>query len=131
MNCKVILKSQSDNFSEQVKSSGRITEENGRVTVDYAIDGDKCRIVISKEGVIQRREGSVCVSVRFVEGRETVCTVGTEGLSGSYKIFTERIEYSRKRGGLGLKLCYLSGEEGERITINLGVIIAREQELKK
>lgn len=105
MECEII-------FSDGTRSKGKIILARDCFSVFYKIDGDDCRLTYDGGRLIQKREGSLCLSLEFIEGRETAAELGGE-VKGFIPLYCKELKITRD-GDIGVYLRYdLGGEETE------------------
>ena len=63
-------------FSGGEQVSGDLIFENGNFTVKYILDGDLCSLEYKNGVLVQRRRGSVCLTLEFEEDCESKCVIG-------------------------------------------------------
>jgi len=83
----------------------------------YDLDGDKCFLRYSNGEIVQERRGSVPMVMRFKQGQETSCTLGMGKNSGSFPVFTDKIEIKNDVKSVEVKLNYTCG--GENVTLEI------------
>lgn len=109
MNCTVTI----DNGKTDGKfvSKGKLNLGAEGFTVFYSLDGDKCMLTYSGGTVVQERRGRVPMIMRFTQGKRTECTLGDGVNSGSFPVFTNKIEIENDDKSVYIKLYYtLAGE---------------------
>lgn len=120
---KVNINSCGGGWSDEKITEGVLTvADSGEISLAYALDGDSCNLTVKDGKVTQTRRGEQCVNVTFIKGLSTQCTVGSGGLSGSYEVFTRKLEYVSGKGGFRLSLEYLSGSDKELIRLTLTAV---------
>ena len=121
-NCKIIIKSQGDGWTDDKRILGTIDEKDGVYTLSYILDGDKCLLKIYPSKVEQKREGELNINVQFINQTKTQCQINSMGLVGGYSIFTKEIIFNCQKAGCSLTLIYLSGDDKEQIKLTLTAI---------
>lgn len=79
---------------------------DGEEVVDYVFDGDPCKLIFRKDSLTQLHAGSTHLRIIFAEGKTTGCDFAEGGLSGGYKIFTQKLDISKKAGSISARVLY-------------------------
>ncbi|MDE6505297.1 MAG: DUF1934 domain-containing protein [Clostridia bacterium] len=72
----------------------------------YELDGDKCLLTYKNGTIVQERRGNVTMKMVFSQGKQTECTLGEGGLSGSFPVFTNKIQIENDPKSVDIKLYY-------------------------
>lgn len=83
----------------------------------YEIDGDRCVLTYANGVITQERFGSVRMKMVFAQGKETECTLGEGGFSGSFKVFTNKIYIDNDDKSVSVTLTYVCA--GESVTLQI------------
>ena len=102
----------------------RMEMREGGARIIYKFDGDDCTLTFSGDRIEQLRRGEVNVKISFVCGQNTVCVIGDESLRGGYKVFTTRLEATVRSLGVNARIDYLSGDDGERVSVKIRALAA-------
>ena len=115
MKCKVILNNgKADGF---FTANGELNMGRDGFGIFYDLDGDKCFLRYSNGEIVQERRGSVPMLMRFKQGQETSCTLGMGAASGSFPVYTDRIQIKNDAKSVEVKLNYTCG--GENVTLEI------------
>lgn len=91
--CAVRILSETDGKKTVFTSEGRLSRLQGGVRLTYPMENSLVTLETGEEGVSMRREGDVCLRLRFCAG---VCTAGEIGLSrdtaGKVSVFSAKVE---------------------------------------
>jgi hypothetical protein len=87
--------------------------------INYFLDGDKCKMIISADELEQRREGGVNIKITLRPDQKTVCILGDEEMRGGYEVFTESYKVLLGKKGCVAQVTYLSGKDKEKINLTL------------
>ena len=85
--------------------------------LSYDLDGDKCFLTYKNGSIVQKRSGSVPMLLSFKVGQETSCVLGMGAASGSFPVFTNKIEVKNDDKSVEIKLNYTCG--GENINLEI------------
>lgn len=107
-------------FSGGEQVSGDLIFENGNFTVKYILDGDLCSLEYKNGVLVQRRRGSVCLTLEFEEDCESKCVIGGGELRGELPVFCERLKVSVLDGRVYIFLEYLL--DGEKTALDINII---------
>ncbi len=115
MNCTVTI----DNGKTDGRfvSKGKLGFGAEGFTVFYQLDGDKCMLTYSGGRVVQERRGRVPMVMRFTQGKQTECTLGDGTNTGSFPVFTDKIEIKNDDKSVSVKLFYTLA--GEFVTLSI------------
>lgn len=115
MKCRVTI----DNGKDGGKyvSSGELNIGRDGFGLFYSIDGDKCLLTYAGGTLVQERRGSVPLVMKFTQGKETTCILGGGSGSGTFPVYTDKIEISRGDRLLTVKLNYTCA--GENVTLDI------------
>lgn len=116
---KVIIRSRGNGWTDEKVTEGELFETQNKVKLVYALDGDNCVLEITEGRAVQTRRGEQCLKITFEEGKYSDCVIGEGNMSGSYKIFTRKIEFLRGKNGFSLSLEYENGSDREIINLKL------------
>ncbi|MDE6667322.1 MAG: DUF1934 domain-containing protein, partial [Clostridia bacterium] len=83
----------------------------------YDLDGDKCTLSYKNGEIVQERRGSVPILMRFKEGQETACILQMGASSGSFSVFTNKIQIKNDEKSVEIKLNYTCGGENTDLEI--------------
>ena len=121
-NVKVNIDSCGRGWTDKKTADGLLTEDKDGVKLFYEIDGDECTLTYKNGKAVQKRQGEQFVEIAFEQGQRTSCTVGSGGLSGSYEVFTNKLNFVSGKGGFKLSLEYTSGTDRELIKLTLTAV---------
>ena len=116
---KVIIRSRGNGWTDEKVTEGKICETQSGVELVYSLDGDECVLRISNGKAVQERRGVQSLKITFEEGKYSDCVIGEGDMSGSYKIFTRKLEFLRGKSGFSLSLEYENGSDKEVINLVL------------
>ncbi|MDE6666780.1 MAG: DUF1934 domain-containing protein [Clostridia bacterium] len=115
MKCKVILNNgKPDGY---FTAKGELNFGELGFGLFYDLDGDKCFLSYKNGELVQERRGSVPMLMRFKAGQETSCILGMGVSSGSFPVFTNKIEIKNDEKSVEIKLNYTCG--GENINLQI------------
>ena len=83
----------------------------------YTLDGDRCVLRYSNGEILQERRGSAPMIMRFKEGEETLCRLGLGASSGSFPLYTDKIEVVTGETAVEVQLNYTCC--GENVTLSI------------
>jgi uncharacterized beta-barrel protein YwiB (DUF1934 family) len=122
MTGKISIKSQGNDWKDEISSPAEILIDGNYAEVKYAIDGDECTLKVCDGSVEQLRRGEVDIKLTFKQGQKTLCILGDEGMRGGYEIFTQLLHSSIGALGVFVKLHYTSGADKEVIKMHITAI---------
>ena len=106
-------------------STGELEISDNSFALNYETDWDKCFLSYSDGKVFNRRRGIVALDMRFSEGEETACSLGDDGLCGTFPVYTNKILLAKTGGRINLKLIYNIG--GEDFTLEITAAVIQEK----
>ena len=115
MKCKVILNN--GNPDGYFAAKGELHFNELGFELFYDLDGDECFLNYKNGEIVQERRGSVPMLINFKVGQETSCVLGMGASSGSFPVFTNRIEVKNDNKSVEVKLNYTCG--GENINLEI------------
>lgn len=83
----------------------------------YETDGDKCVLTYANGVLTQERFGGVQLKMIFAQGKETECTLGEGGLSGTFNVYTDKIYIVNDDRSVTVTLTYVCA--GESVTLQI------------
>lgn len=114
MKCKVII---DNGIDEAYVSKGMLDVAHGAFVVIYKLDGDDCKLIYSDGTVTQTRKGNVNLKMSFSLGKETQCTLGSGEYTGTFPVFTNKLDVKADNGGVEILLGYVCAGESKRLLI--------------
>ena len=117
--CRLTIASRGDGWESNIICRAGMEISQGCARIEYELEGDRCVFTLRPERAEQVRRGGVNIRLSFVEGGKTSCIIGDEALRGGYEIYTVRLSCRIGARGAAADIQYLSGGDGERITLRL------------
>lgn len=115
MKCKVVLNNgKPDGY---FTANGELNFGAVGFSLFYDLDGDKCFLRYENGELVQERRGSVSIVMRFILGQETSCTLNMGATSGSFPVFTNKMNVKNDNKSVEVRINYTCGGEN----INLGI----------
>lgn len=115
MKCKVVLNN--GKAGGLFTTKGELNKGENGFGLFYSIDGDKCFLRYSDGELLQERRGSAPMLMRFKVGEETNCKLGIGRSSGSFPLFTDKMEVSCDDNSAEIMINYTC--LGENVTLNI------------
>jgi hypothetical protein len=119
MNCKIKISSSGNGWKDNRSCDGTYHLGEGMFSLEYTLDGDKCRFVCTPDEAFQTRSGSVTINISFLKGRQTECVLLSSQGTGGYRVYTKQLTYRAEENGAVAELVYLSGEDKEKIKLRI------------
>lgn len=115
---KIKIRSFGNGWKDEKNLSGTVIYGE-EIVARYSLDGDECTFTCSENGAVQRRRGGQNITISFERGKFTECVIGEGNLAGAFKVFTRDVSLTRGKGGFRIVLDYESGEDREKIKLEL------------
>jgi hypothetical protein len=122
MKCKIAIKSCGNGWNDNTQVFGEYSYEGGVGELDYFLNGDKCKLTISKTRLEQVRTGSVDIKITLQQNQKTLCIIGGEEMRGGYEVVTQSFKALVGKMGCMAEITYLSGKDKEKINFSLAVL---------
>ena len=113
--CSIEMRSEGEGWKSNISAEGKV-ENNDGVKFFYEVDGDSCTLSYKDGIVTQQRLGEQNITITFQEGIKTYFMLKSGGFSGSYDIFTHRLNFNAGSAEYLLRLEYLNGDEPVKLT---------------
>ena len=112
MNVKIEIFSKCGEEENFYPSQGTLTLGRGGFCAEYQLSGDGCTLSWDGKTLTQRRQGEICLDMRFVEGQETDCSLSEGGGTFPFTVRTTVLGASFGEEGCTVTLEYFrAGEE--------------------
>ena len=115
MKCRVVF--DNGRADGRFSSEGELNCDGNAFSLEYVLDGDKCRLCYRGGILTQRRCGKVNLDRSFSENAETGCIIKDGDASGRIDIFTGKLNAVTDEGGVKVFVDYTLG--GERNTLRI------------
>ncbi len=119
MKCKLSIFSQGDGWKQNAECEAEASVGENGVVVRYLLDGDNCRLTLSRNSLSQVREGGVNIKISFEEGKTTFCEISDGSSGGGYEVFTEKLSVTLGKHGFYAAADYSGGAVGETISLKI------------
>lgn len=119
MKCAVTI---NNGIDENITSEGQLSFSEDGFGLFYEIYKDRCILRFSNGELTQARRGNVELKLIFSEGKETLCTLGSGDLSGTFPVFTEKLSVQKDENGVSVFLSYVCADENKILDIKAEII---------
>lgn len=117
--CRLSISSRGRGWRSDVVRPAKMFSEGDCTRIVYDLDGDDCEFVLRPGRAEQLRRGAASMRISFVPGCRTACVLGEEGLRGGFPVRTLKLHAMVGAKGADVRIEYLSGEDGERVSVRL------------
>lgn len=103
--------------------SAQMEEEGESRIIKYNYDGAPYTLTLAPRAIYHQRGGDMPLSMRFLQGQTTICTLGIMGACGTLEIFTKTLRVEFLQNAITARCAYYYKQEQNKI-VNLNVRIS-------
>ena len=107
--CRLSISSRGRGWRSDVVRPAKMFSEGDCTRIVYDLDGDDCEFVLRPGRAEQLRRGAASMRI----------SLGEEGLRGGFPVRTLKLHAMVGARGADVRIEYLSGEDGERVSVRL------------